>query len=237
MTASSGNTTCDFEGEVTYQTEVCNTEPDRQCDCNIQCGGNGTEIRTRAMLQRSNYYRHDNGTIEYYPCETPEGELIDPYDYEQLEEELAEYRVCETPPCPVECVYGAWSEYFPPFCACGENTTPMTRVREIVQHGAHGGVECDEESCSQTRSCEDDCDMTQTPCEWAEWGAWGPCTACDGTQSRTRRPISGMCDTSQITETRPCLDEECGGSPLPIILGAGAGLLLLLGLAGGAYYY
>lgn len=85
--------------------------------CSLTCGG-GTQMRTYAVSTPA-----ANGGAA---CSRSHGDQ--------------ETAACNTTPCPVDCVWGAWSAFGVCSVPCGGGT--QTRTRAIAIPAAHGGASC-----------------------------------------------------------------------------------------------
>eukprot|EP00923_Selenidium_pygospionis_P001677 GHVN01002426.1.p1 GENE.GHVN01002426.1~~GHVN01002426.1.p1 ORF type:complete len:1064 (+),score=115.04 GHVN01002426.1:5785-8976(+) len=274
---------CDFAGDPIVDTKRCNTEPDKQCPrdclfgtwghfsvCSGYCGHeDGEEFRLRAVLQKATFFQPDDSSaVVWGKCEDPEGNVYDPSKNENYLPAVKDSKPCSIKPCAKDCVLTKWSSWYPEQCECiNEEPSFQVRTREIIFYPENGGEECPpEDELRQRRDCADDCsEGLPTGCVMGPWGEWSECSQPCGVQTRERAPISGNCAGVDLTETRPCLDDdECDGSLPPgggtdapgggtgtgsttstdeggslwlPIAGASAGLVALAAAAAGGYYY
>eukprot|EP01127_Copromyxa_protea_P011653 TRINITY_DN294_c0_g1_i1.p1 TRINITY_DN294_c0_g1~~TRINITY_DN294_c0_g1_i1.p1 ORF type:complete len:1674 (-),score=432.23 TRINITY_DN294_c0_g1_i1:61-4824(-) len=120
---------------------------------------------------------------------------------------------CNTTPCPVDCVWGAWSAYGACSVTCG--TGVATSTRSVSVASKNGGAACTGES-SRTQSCTTPACPTPVDCKWNEWSAWDSCSAkCGGgTQSSTRTVAvtatnGGAVCSGETLRTQKCNTAAC----------------------------
>src|SRR5205823_4124115 len=107
------------------------------------------------------------------------------------------------PPCPVNCVMDAWTNYSSCSMSCGDGT--QTRTRNIVTQGSNGGQMCDPSMLTDTASCTGiNCD-----CVPSAWSSWSKCNnSCGaGFQTMTRSVVRAATGTGQA----------CGSVELPLL--------------------
>ena len=181
----------------TTEREICNTKGcPKDCTmgewsewsaCIGPCGGNGTQTRTRQVIESST-----NG-----------GKACQPQ---------SETRTCVTQPCPIDCKMSDWSSWSSCSIECGGGE--KARTRQLIASPANGGKACgptiEREMCN-TQGCPTDCIMG----EWSEWSACSVACGGNGTQTRTRRIISSSTHGGKAcppqSETR-----LCGAQPCPV---------------------
>jgi len=108
---------------------------------------------------------------------------------------IAQWVPCNTDPCPIDCLAGAW-QAGECTISCGGGTLQKTRTIETAP--ANGGAACAAylplpgETCglSEELLAECECNKQDCPvdCALEEWGAWSDCsTSCgDGSSTRSR---------------------------------------------------
>merc|ERR1712020_447181 len=89
-------------------------------DCSISCGGEGTKTRSRSCVEATN-----GGN----PCSSLSGSTTDSSS-------------CQTEPCPVNGVYGEWSEWTDCSASCGGGYQTRTRLCDSPAP-AYGGNDCE----------------------------------------------------------------------------------------------
>jgi hypothetical protein len=153
-------------------------------DCTHSCGG-GMKTRSRSVIKEPLF-----GGL---PCGM-----------------LRQSEVCNTGPCPRDCVPGAWG----PWTACSERCEGGTqsRQRNVQAEAVHGGTQCS--NMSQERACNQDIPCT-VDCRLAEWTAWGSCSKQCGSGSQTRERVvetpakGGGADCGHTHEERECSTKPC----------------------------
>lgn len=124
---------------------------------------------------------------------------------------VAEDEACNAQPCPLDCEWGAWTEFDACSASCGGGKKRKKRIVWVAP--ANGGADCeglpiDEESCNE-HPCPDDC-------HWSEWTSFTVCSAtCGGGTSRRTRSIvkeesdgGTPCD-GDTAEELPCNTQSC----------------------------
>jgi hypothetical protein len=126
---------------------------------------------------------------------------------------LTETQNCNTQPCPINCVWGAWQPYGTCDKSCG--TGHQSRSRSVNTAAAHGGLACVGESTESrecnTHACPIDCKMS-------EWGDFGKCTKeCGGgTKTKTRHVEIQPAHGGKACPTSLSYEEECNTHACPI---------------------
>jgi len=125
---------------------------------------------------------------------------------------------CGTNPCPIDCVWGSWSDFNTCTKTCGTGNQTRTRVQTTLAQ--YGGVNCTGNT-SEVQNCN-----TQgcpVPCAWSSWGAWGTCSVscAAGTTTQTRTstaPLNGgtPCNPSDGSNTTSC---NLGPCPINCVWG------------------
>jgi len=154
--------------------------------CSKSCGG-GMASRSRGEEVAAKYGGHG--------CQGP----------------VAEDEACNAQPCPLDCEWGAWTEFDACSASCGGGKKRKKRIVWVAP--ANGGADCeglpiDEESCNE-HPCPDDC-------HWSEWTSFTVCSAtCGGGTSRRTRSIvkeesdgGTPCD-GDTAEELPCNTQNC----------------------------
>lgn len=151
--------------------------------CDKRCGG-GKQTRTRIIKVASQFGGRECGT-------------------------LTESIVCNTHPCPVDCIlsnFTAWSS-----CSktCGGGI--RERTRKVTQEEHYGGKACptlkETEACN-TNPCPVDCRLS-------DWSSWSRCSANCGTGRQTRNrtilqvSLNGGKECAALSETQPCSIVPC----------------------------
>ena len=110
-----------------------------------------------------------------------------------------ETRSCNNRCCPVNCIWGGWSNWgsCSQMCAGGR----QTRTRSIITQPACGGARC-QGFHTESQSCNNHC--CRINCKWGGWSNWGDCSqSCSGgSQMRTR----------SIAIQSNCKGRKCYGS-------------------------
>lgn len=144
--------------------------------------------------------------------------------------ELQKVEVCNTHPCPSDCVMSPWGEWSECTRPCGGGTRARTRV--VEEPAAHGGLACS--AVQDTQLCSvGACD---TACTLSEWTPWSQCSQrCGGGIKQRLRPVAveatgqGHCapiDDPTRRESQPCTqwpepcpDEfVCQGADLDLVV-------------------
>eukprot|EP01012_Entosiphon_sulcatum_P049574 TRINITY_DN6820_c0_g1_i5.p1 TRINITY_DN6820_c0_g1~~TRINITY_DN6820_c0_g1_i5.p1 ORF type:complete len:1020 (+),score=28.13 TRINITY_DN6820_c0_g1_i5:698-3757(+) len=120
-----------------------------------------------------------------------------------------EQQLCNTDPCPIDCVVSAWSPWANCSVPCGGGS--QQRSRNVTIAAAYGGASCPEliqvQSCN-AQKCPD------TKCTVTAWSSYDSCTkSCGGgTHTRTRsilvRP-TGNETCPVLSETTSCNTNSC----------------------------
>ena len=86
-------------------------------------------------------------------------------------------QVCESDPCPVDCLLGSWTKWSECSSSCGGGVE--LRTRQILVVAAHGRVACNTSDLLQSTACEEvPCPIH---CVWGHWSEWSTCTKeCEG---------------------------------------------------------
>jgi len=185
-----------------YEEAHCGSRP---CPIDCQLGEWQTWAQCSKTCAGGLKYR------ERVPLVTPENGGI-PCGYMGL---AIEYRVCNSLPCAVACLWGEWGEWDDCSASCsgGQKTRRRVTAREAKYNGqACGGLFELVESCS-TDPCPQDC-------EYGMWAGWSVCSKqCGGSGYRQR-------DREVVLEVKNggkmCLgsttdmDEGCADSPCAI---------------------
>eukprot|EP00042_Codosiga_hollandica_P046972 m.502676 g.502676 ORF g.502676 m.502676 type:complete len:421 (+) comp57340_c0_seq7:272-1534(+) len=127
---------------------------------------------------------------------------------------LTETQTCNTFSCPVDCVWGEWSN----FGSCSQSCEGgnHTRGRSHFVEAAYGGVECTGPS-SETEECN--AFPCPVDCVLSDWTDNTPCsvTCGEGTQTRSRTVVvpaafGGQACSENVERTRVCHKFICPGS-------------------------
>jgi len=187
--AANGGAPCALAG----QTRLCNTEAcPSDCKmsvwgpwskCTKSCAG-GVTTRTRSVVQDVIF----GGSVCPKSSET---------------------QSCNTKPCPVDCVHGAWSQFSACTKSCG--TGKQFRVRNILQDAQYGGRTCGVTHVSTT------CNTVACPvnCEVTSWGALSKCSKVCGwgwqvhTRSIAVQPANGGTACPKLQQSHPCSNGPC----------------------------
>ncbi|XP_078604169.1 hemicentin-1-like isoform X2 [Branchiostoma floridae x Branchiostoma japonicum] len=111
--------------------------------------------------------------------------------------ESTQVQDCHADPCPVNGVWGQWSQWQPCDVTCGKGV--QTRLRKCDNPApSYGGLPC-EGSDRQTQMCE--LDACPVDGKWTPWGPWSAC--------------SSSCNNGIRTRTRTCNAAEHGGRACP----------------------
>eukprot|EP01127_Copromyxa_protea_P014526 TRINITY_DN4066_c0_g1_i1.p1 TRINITY_DN4066_c0_g1~~TRINITY_DN4066_c0_g1_i1.p1 ORF type:complete len:1449 (-),score=281.84 TRINITY_DN4066_c0_g1_i1:32-4378(-) len=110
-----------------------------------------------------------------------------------------EQTTCNTNHCPVDCVWGEWSDWV---CSttCGEGIKKQTRKPSVVAD--FGGVEC-AGPISQVSSCKNE--ECPSGCSWSNWGPYSSCTRCGEERTRIR----------SLTGDAECKGKQTGTAQCP----------------------
>ena len=119
---------------------------------------------------------------------------------------------CMQPPCPVNCVMSAWSDWGPCSKTCGQGI--QTHTRSIVTDVSYGGSTCP--PSIEQRSClVKECPINCVLSDWIP----GPCSATcgGGTQTLTKQIAIPMqydgvpctTDPSLLSKTQSCNTQSC----------------------------
>jgi len=199
------------------ETRNCNTQPcpvdcvlsdwSPWSDCDKPCGVGSSVRKKRIVVEPQN-----GGE----PCKN-----------------MSESKVCNTKPCPIDCVVSPWRDSGECDKKCGGGK--IKRIRDITTKPNETGKPCPD--LSEMTPCNSKpCDPID--CTVGDWSAFSECTAkCGGgTQTRTRKvtkdaQFGGKC-TQPLVDTVPCNTQPCpvnavvsdwtpmGAIPAPDILGA-----------------
>ncbi|CAK8671655.1 unnamed protein product [Clavelina lepadiformis] len=93
-----------------------------------------------------------------------------------------EIRHCNAECCPVDCVWGKWSDFGSCSASCDGGT--QTRSRSFKPEATCGGSKCKGPS-SESQDCNSQC--CPIDCVWDNWEKWSSCSATCGKASRTRK--------------------------------------------------
>jgi competence ComEA-like helix-hairpin-helix protein len=153
--------------------------------CTKACGG-GSQRRTREIVMK----QQNNGR----GCAA-----------------LWEQKSCNTKTCPTNCMYGDYTAWSACSKTCGGGFA--TKTRGINVQGAFGGIKCDMNQLTLTKSCN----MQGCPvdCVMSKWSQPKPCSATCGYGTRTqhRRIISKNENDGKacgaIVNTIACSVAEC----------------------------
>jgi hypothetical protein len=119
--------------------------------------------------------------------------------------------VCNTSPCPVDCVVSSWSDWGKCSKDCGEGIS--TRSRTVITPSANGGAQCP--SLAETQTCNTQ--ACPVNCVVSDWSDWSSCdkTCGGGVQNRTRiitQPAeNGGTSCPVLSDSR-----QCNTSPCPV---------------------
>lgn len=158
--AQNGGADCTGDGK---ETEACPDLPACPVDCEWDDWSQWESCSTtcgKGSMKRSRIrkvYEKDGG----HTC----------YGYEDDE------KVCESDPCPVDCLLGSWTKWSECSSSCGGGVE--LRTRQILVVAAHGGVACNTSDLLQSTACEEvPCPIH---CVWGHWSEWSTCTKeCEG---------------------------------------------------------
>jgi hypothetical protein len=118
-----------------------------------------------------------------------------------------EARACNTSPCVMDCVAGAWE----PWTSCSKTCGGGLRqsARSVLHAAQNGGKACT--SLERSEACATA--LCQEPCRVSTWGSWSVCTRTCGSGSTTRartvlsNPTNAACD--ELSEVKFCNTLEC----------------------------
>ncbi|CAK8671661.1 unnamed protein product [Clavelina lepadiformis] len=113
----------------------------------------------------------------------------------------SEIRTCNTECCPVECVWGPWSDFSSCSVTCGGGT--QSRFRNILHHASCGGSSCSGSSI-ESNFCNTQC--CPVDCVWGEWGEWNACSISCGSGIKSR--------SRSVKTPGVCGGKECIGETL-----------------------
>ncbi|KAL4226070.1 hypothetical protein ACF0H5_014058 [Mactra antiquata] len=126
---------------------------------------------------------------------------------------LHEFRPCAKSPCPIDGMWGAWSQWFECSTTCGPGTITRNRTCDNPQP-QYGGSTCPGKFIDTTN-----CSVVECPVDgqWTDWGAWNECsvTCQNGTQARSRNctapapQFGGKDCQGGLHEFRPCAKSPC----------------------------
>jgi len=151
--------------------------------CTVQCGG-GTKPQTLSVITEA-----ANGGKA---CPT-----------------LTQSVACNSQPCPVDCVTGAWTDTSPCSVTCGGGT--KTQTLPILTPATYGGT------CSTNRTKTIACNSQPCPvdCVTGTWSDSGPCSVqCGGgTKPQTLSVITEAANGGKacptLTQSVPCNPQPC----------------------------
>ncbi len=151
--------------------------------CSARCGG-GSQTQTRAITAQQ-----ANGGAS---CPA-----------------LTQSQRCNTQPCPINCVVGAWTAWSACTARCG--TGSQTRIRAVVTPAAHGGAACP--AFSETQACNTQ--LCPVDCKVSGWSSWSACSVtCGGgvtrqTRTVTRPAANGGLSCPSLTQQQSCNTQPC----------------------------
>jgi len=103
--------------------------------------------------------------------------------------------VCNTQPCPIDCVWNIWSNWTQCTAQCGGGTQDRNRTFVAAKFG---GKDC-VGSPNMTQNCNTQC--CPVDCTWGDWSPWNQCSVpcAGGIQNHTRVANGPVCNG------KPCL--------------------------------
>eukprot|EP01137_Pigoraptor_chileana_P027903 Opistho-2@11109 len=157
------------------------------------CGGLGVTTRTRTVVS--------NATGDGLACPA----LTSDVD-------------CALPSCPIDCVYGNWTEWTPCSSECGGGSTSRRRLIDVEAN--FGGKPCDQTTFEEKTCNENACRPVN--CTVSDWGVWSTCeiitaakcgVASNGTQSRSRSIVTqnkyGGAPCPPLVDYKSCSGPAC----------------------------
>jgi hypothetical protein len=122
-------------------------------------------------------------------------------------------KVCNSQPCPVDCVLEAWNGWSKCSAQCGGGV--QQRLREVRTGMRFGGKPCS--ATSQTKSCN--AQACEKDCDLSDWTAWTTCSKdCDGGTMKRQKFVkhpalgTGKCAdqwSMDRLEYKKCNEERC----------------------------
>eukprot|EP01012_Entosiphon_sulcatum_P049575 TRINITY_DN6820_c0_g1_i6.p1 TRINITY_DN6820_c0_g1~~TRINITY_DN6820_c0_g1_i6.p1 ORF type:complete len:7637 (+),score=112.47 TRINITY_DN6820_c0_g1_i6:5459-28369(+) len=181
------------------ETQACNThacpvncvvgEWGSWTTCSLACGG-GTQVRVRAVQVPA----------AFGGAECPD--------------DLREVRICNSQPCPVNCIMSSWTEWTNCSASCGGGT--QTRTMAVVQPALNGGIECpSEEARTETLHCN--VQPCPVDCRVSSWSSWGECSkTCGGGEQQRSRSVLQQATHGGVSCPHLSEYQECNAQLCPI---------------------
>ena len=184
-----GGSICPF----LHESQGCNMEP-----CPVNCLVGSWSLFTECHATCGGGFRHRSRSVDTAAAHSGKACPV-----------LEDVQVCNTAPCPIDCVMSAFSDWSDCSRSCGGGT--QLRTRSIAVHTAVGGKACsgteENQECS-THHCAVDCDVNA-------FGRWTPCSVTCGGGSHTRsRSVTtaaayGGKACPPLSNAEPCNTAQC----------------------------
>eukprot|EP00930_Biecheleria_cincta_P054939 TRINITY_DN41312_c0_g1_i1.p1 TRINITY_DN41312_c0_g1~~TRINITY_DN41312_c0_g1_i1.p1 ORF type:complete len:1369 (-),score=168.96 TRINITY_DN41312_c0_g1_i1:58-3600(-) len=131
----------------------------------------------------------------------------------QCEGSLERADVCNSMPCPRDCVWASWSAWALCSATCGGGEMNRSRSKMVAEE--YGGKHCEGEA---QESCACNSQGCPVDCKWSAWTVWSACSkSCDGGSRNRTRSIEVLKENGGDPCIGPTTElADCDGDMCPV---------------------